>query len=79
MRRCRSEWRGTRRIVRTNAFDTRYAYRDLIEVVGAAGEEVDLVMIPKVNSPDRVRFVDRLLTPIELYTALVHGKIGIEA
>jgi citrate lyase beta subunit len=68
-----------RRIVRINGLDTQYAYRDLIEVVEAVGDNVDLVMVPKVSGPDDVRFVDRLLTQVELERGLRPRRIGIEA
>src|SRR5262245_13307724 len=38
------------RMVRINSLDSEYAERDLTEVIEAAGEHVDLVMIPKVAS-----------------------------
>src|SRR4051812_45934458 len=68
-----------RRIVRINGLETQVSYRDLIEVVEADGGHLDLVMVPKVGSPDDVRFVDRLLTQIELACGFTVGAIGIEA
>lgn len=57
---------GTRlRLVRINAIDTPFAYRDLVEVVEAAGAQVDLVMVPKVGTPRDVEFVCTLLGQIE--------------
>jgi citrate lyase subunit beta/citryl-CoA lyase len=71
---------GTRRrIYRINGLDTGFAYRDVIEVVEAAGDRIDLIMIPKVSSPDDVRFVDRLVTQIEVARGLESGKIRLEA
>ena len=67
------------RIVRINGLETPYAYRDVIDVVEAAGQHIDLVMIPKVGSPDDVRFVDRLLTQIEMQRSPMPRRIGIEA
>ena len=66
------------RIVRINALDTPFAYRDLVDVVEAAGDRVDLVMLPKVASPGDVVFVERLLTQIESARGLAR-RIGIEA
>jgi citrate lyase beta subunit len=68
-----------RRIVRINGLETPYAYRDIIDVVESAGEYIDLVMVPKVGSPDDLRFVDRLLTQIEMQHSPVSRRIGIEA
>jgi citrate lyase beta subunit len=53
------------RIVRINAVDTSFAYRDLVEVIEAAGTRVDAIMVPKVGSVRDVQFVDTLLTQIE--------------
>lgn len=66
------------RMVRVNALDTPYAYRDLVEVIEEAGDRVDLVMIPKAGSPGDVAFVDRLLSQIEAHRGLAR-RIGIEA
>jgi citrate lyase subunit beta/citryl-CoA lyase len=67
------------RLFRMNALDTPYAYRDLIEVVEAAGDRLDLVIVPKVNRAEDVYFVDLLLTQIEARQGFEAGRIGIEA
>jgi citrate lyase beta subunit len=66
------------RIVRINAVDTSYAYRDLVEVIEGAGNRVDLVMLPKASAARDIVFVDMLLTQIEAHGGLA-GRIGIEA
>lgn len=66
------------RMFRINALDTPFAYRDLIEVIEAAGKNIDLVMVPKVDSPDDVFFVDKLVSQIEAHSGF-EGRIGIEA
>ena len=66
------------RMVRINALDTEYAYRDLVEVIEDAGDRVDVVMVPKVDGPGDIAFVDRLLTQIEAHRGYAH-RIGIEA
>jgi citrate lyase subunit beta/citryl-CoA lyase len=66
------------RIVRINGIDTPYAYRDLVDVVEAAGDRVDLVMVPKVSGERDVLFVDTLLSQIEAHRGLP-APIGIEA
>src|ERR1043166_1016962 len=35
------------RMLRINGLDTPFAYRDVIEVIEAAGDRIDLVMLPK--------------------------------
>jgi citrate lyase subunit beta/citryl-CoA lyase len=66
------------RIVRINALDTPFAYRDLVEVVEAVGDRLDLVMIPKVGAARDVVFVDMLLSQIEAHRGL-DRRIGLEA
>jgi citrate lyase beta subunit len=66
------------RMIRINALDTPYAYRDLVEIVEDAGDRVDVVMMPKVGSAGDVAFVDTLLSQIEAHRGFTH-RIGIEA
>jgi citrate lyase subunit beta/citryl-CoA lyase len=70
---------GKIRTFRPNNIATKYFYRDLIDVVEAAGHNLDGVIVPKVDGPEDVLFVDRLLTQIELNVGLVVGRIMIEA
>ena len=55
--------------VRVNGTDTPHYYRDLIEVVEAAGDKLDAIMLPKVRTPGDVEMTAKLLTQIELATA----------
>ena len=73
------DWGGRQKIFRANALDTPYFYRDLIEVVEAAGEFLDAVMIPKVNRPEDLHAVSVLLSQLELATNLDVGEIKLEA
>lgn len=66
------------RMVRVNALDTMYTYRDVIDVVEGAGQHLDLIMLPKASGAGDVQFVDRLLTQVEARTGL-RERIGIEA
>jgi len=66
------------RMFRINGLDTSFAYRDLIEVVEAVGDRLDLIMLPKAGSAGDVEFVDRLLTQIEMRQGFTR-PIGIEA
>lgn len=69
---------GRTRIVRVNALDTPFAYRDLVDVIEGAGAHLDLVMLPKTSGARDVQFVETLLTQIEARCQLPH-RIGIEA
>jgi citrate lyase subunit beta/citryl-CoA lyase len=59
------EFRGKTRVVRVNGCDTQWCYADIIEVVEGAGDRLDCLMIPKVESVADVHFVDTLLTQLE--------------
>jgi citrate lyase subunit beta/citryl-CoA lyase len=65
--------------VRVNAWDTKWTYGDVIEVVGNAGERLDEIMLPKVNTAAEVVALDLLLTQVEINSGLPIGHIGIEA
>jgi len=72
------DWGRKSTSYRVNGLDTHYMYRDLIDVVEACGEKLDLVMIPKIGTAADVYAVDMLLTQIE--TAMgFKNQIGIEA
>ena len=64
--------------VRVNGTDTAWCYRDVIEVVEPAGEHIDTLILPKVESASDVIFVDRLLGQIERARGWPLGRIGIE-
>lgn len=66
------------KMFRMNGLDTHFAYRDLIEIVEAAGDRIDLIVIPKVNRPEDVYVVETLLGQIESYKKYSR-PIGIEA
>jgi len=72
------DWTGKVRVVRVNSVDTKYFYRDLIEVVEGAGNFIDAIMMPKVERHEDVYMVDKLLTQLEANLGIDH-KIGIEA
>jgi citrate lyase subunit beta/citryl-CoA lyase len=65
--------------VRVNAWDTQWTVNDVIEVVGNAGERLDEIMLPKVQTAAEVVAMDLLLTQVEKNAGLPVGHIGIEA
>src|SRR4030081_2841594 len=65
--------------VRVNAWDTKWTYGDVIEVVGNAGERLEEIMLPKVKTAAEVVALDLLLTQVEINAGLPRGHIGIEA
>jgi citrate lyase subunit beta/citryl-CoA lyase len=73
------DWGGKVRSVRVNGATTRWAYRDVADVVERAGQQLDTLILPKVSSPDHVAWLDLLLGQVEQATGLPRGRIGIEA
>jgi citrate lyase subunit beta / citryl-CoA lyase len=67
------------RVVRVNDLTTHWTYRDVVEVVEGAGPNLDAIMLPKVQTPDHVTWLDLLLTQIEKTMGFEVGRIGIEA
>src|ERR1700739_1444200 len=65
--------------VRVNAWDTKWTYGDVIEVVSGAGERLAEVMRPKVQRAAEVVALDLLLSQVEENAGLPPGHIGIEA
>ena len=72
------DFAGKIRAFRPNNIRTRFFYRDLIDVVEAAGHKIDVVVIPKCYGPEDVLFVDRLLTQIEENMGFEIGRIKLE-
>jgi citrate lyase subunit beta/citryl-CoA lyase len=73
------DWGDRVLCVRVNAWDTKWTAYDVIEVVGNAGERLDEIMLPKVQSAAEVVALDLLLTQVEQNCGLPIGHIGIEA
>lgn len=69
---------GKIRAFRPNNIRTRFFYRDLIEVVEAAGQNIDVVVVPKCYGPEDILFVDRFLTQIEENMGFEIGRIKLE-
>jgi citrate lyase subunit beta / citryl-CoA lyase len=65
--------------VRINAWDTAWTVFDVVDVVGNAGERLEEVMLPKVQSAAEIVALDLLLTQVEAHAGLPAGHIGIEA
>jgi citrate lyase subunit beta / citryl-CoA lyase len=70
---------GKMRAYRVNGLATPWCYRDVIAVVEAAGDHVDVIILPKIDDAPDVLFFDRLLTQIEINTGLDIGRIRLEA
>ena len=73
------DWGGKTRVVRVNDWTTHWTYRDVVTVVEGAGQNLDCVMLPKVQDAGQVTALDLLLTQIEKTMGFEVGRIGIEA
>ena len=73
------DWGDAVLCVRINAWDSPWTAYDIIEVVGGAGERLEEVMLPKVQTAAEVVATDLLLTQVEKASGLPVGHIGIEA
>ena len=67
------------RAFRANGIHTKFFYRDVIDVVEAAGRNIDVLVIPKVHEATDVLFADRLLVQIEENMGWPIGGIRLEA
>lgn len=73
------DWKGKVRAYRINSMDTPFAYRDLIDVVEAAGDRIDVIVVPKVVDPSEIKAIDYILTQIEMRMGFKESSIGLEA
>ncbi len=72
-------WSGQLRGVRVNDWTTPWTYSDVIDVVSAAGADLDVIVLPKVSDASHVHALDLLLTQLERSHGLPVGRIGIDA
>jgi malyl-CoA/(S)-citramalyl-CoA lyase len=56
---------------RVNSLDSPWALDDLTRLVTAIGDKLDVIMIPKVEGPEDIHYVDRLVAQLE-------AKAGLE-
>lgn len=59
------DWGRTARAIRINGLDTAWCHDDIIEVVTAAGHNLDTIVVPKACTARDVWWVDLLLTQLE--------------
>jgi malyl-CoA/(S)-citramalyl-CoA lyase len=50
---------------RINALNSPWALDDIIEIVGAVGNKLDVIMLPKVDGPWDIHYLDQLLAQLE--------------
>jgi len=52
---------------RINALNSPWALDDVIEIVGAVGDKLDVIMLPKVDGPWDIHYLDQLLAQLEAH------------
>jgi malyl-CoA/(S)-citramalyl-CoA lyase len=50
---------------RVNSLDSPWVLDDLITLVTEIGDKLDVIMVPKVQGPEDIHYVDRLLAQLE--------------
>jgi malyl-CoA/(S)-citramalyl-CoA lyase len=51
--------------VRVNALNSPWVLDDVVEIVGSVGDKLDVIMLPKVEGPWDIHFLDQLLAQLE--------------
>ena len=72
------DWGDVILCVRINAWDSKWTAYDIIQVVGEAGDRLEEIMLPKVQTAAEVIATDLLLSQVEQTAGLPVGHIGIE-
>ncbi|MBK6670674.1 MAG: CoA ester lyase [Actinobacteria bacterium] len=57
---------------RVNSLDSPWCLDDLTTLVGEIGDRLDVIMVPKVEGPEDIHYVDRLLAQLE-------ARAGVES
>lgn len=55
---------------RINALNSPWALDDIVEIVTAVGEKLDVIMLPKVEGPWDIHYIDQLLAQLEARCSL---------
>jgi len=56
---------GTQLWTRINSLDSPWCLDDLYELVTEIGNQLDVIMVPKVEGPEDIHYIDRLLAQLE--------------
>ena len=61
---------------RVNSLDSPWGLDDLTTLVTEIGDKLDVIMIPKVEGPEDIHYVDRLLAQLEAKAGLTQAAAG---
>ncbi|MFT5390025.1 MAG: malyl-CoA/(S)-citramalyl-CoA lyase [Gammaproteobacteria bacterium] len=65
-----NEFHDTQLWTRVNSLDSPWVLDDLMRIVTEVGDKVDVIMVPKVEGPWDIHYVDRLLAQLEARAGL---------
>ena len=60
-----TDFGSTQLWTRINSLDSPWVLDDVVELVGQIGDRLDVIMVPKVEGPWDIHYVDRLLAQLE--------------
>ncbi|SOD71713.1 beta-methylmalyl-CoA/L-malyl-CoA lyase [Jatrophihabitans sp. GAS493] len=60
-----TDFGATQLWTRINSLDSPWVLDDLLALVPAIGEKLDVIMVPKVEGPEDIYYIDRLLAQLE--------------
>lgn len=60
-----NDFGGTQLWTRVNSLDSPWFLDDVLRIVGEVGDKLDVIMVPKVEGPWDIHYVDRLLAQLE--------------
>jgi len=72
-------WRARALAVRVNGLQTEWGLRDLEALVAGAGHHLAAIVLPKVESANEIKVVDRVLTRLERELDLRRDAIWVDA
>ncbi len=65
-----TDFADTQLWTRINSLDSPWALDDLLTLVTEIGDRLDVIMVPKVEGPEDIHYVDRLLAQLEARAGL---------
>jgi malyl-CoA/(S)-citramalyl-CoA lyase len=65
-----NEFGATGLWTRINALNSPWMLDDVVEIVGAVGQKLDVIMLPKVEGPWDIHYLDQLLAQLEARHAI---------
>ncbi len=73
------DWGEKRPAYRVNGLDTKFFYRDLIDVLEEVGDAVGLIVVPKADRAEDIAVADTLLRQIEMGLGIEVGRVRLMA